>query len=134
ARAVKGDADDAVAAGAEVPRAGELQRGAAGEVDARGGEVLDGVRAVMEEARAHALHARKAERPEREVDKVDAEVDDAAAAGERGVVEPWLVGTVRVVEDEIGGVDLAERAAVDDLLHRAHRFGEAIRQVDAEEA
>ena len=40
---------------------------------------------------------------------MDAEVDHAAAAGQRGVVEPRLVGPVGVVEDEVDRVD-ARRA------------------------
>ena len=59
------------------------------------------------------------------------EVDQAAAAGQRAIGEPRLVRAVRVVEDEVDGVDVAELVA--DLPQRLHRTRVAVGEVHAEQ-
>src|SRR5436190_796022 len=69
----------------------------------------------------------------REIDEMNAQIDQTSAARFRGVVEPWLVGTVGVVKHEIGGVDATDAAGGDLASHRVDCIREAIRQIDAEE-
>ena len=61
-----------------------------------------------------------AERPEREIDQMHAEVDDAAAAGLCRVPEPRLVRAIGVVEGQVDGEDMAERALPLGEVTRAH--------------
>ncbi len=82
---------------------------------------------------AHARQGGEAERPQREVDEVDAEIHHASAAGELRIVEPRLVGAVGVVEHEVHRADLAQLALVDAALHLAHAGGVPVREIHAEE-
>lgn len=63
-----------------------------------------------------ALDDRRVERPEEQIDEMDAEVHHASAAGEARIVEPRLVRAVRIVEHRVGGIDVAERSVVKQRL------------------
>src|SRR5207244_3176793 len=89
--------------------------------------------ALRVEPAGDIVDARKFKRPEGEIDEVDAEVDDAAAAGERRVAEPRLVGTVGVVEDEVDGIDAANVAGRDEASDASHRLRVPVREIDAEQ-
>jgi hypothetical protein len=97
-----------LASGVEVPRTGEPHAGAVGQVDPRLGVVFDRLRAGLQQAamrvepRGDLLNRRKAEQPQREVDQVNAQVDDAAAARFRTAVEPRLVWTVGIMKGQVG--------------------------------
>src|SRR5882672_975005 len=130
--------DDAILARGQPPRAGELDAGPVRERELGGTVVLALLLtperlAAREQPAGDAVDRRKVERPEREVGEVDAQVHQAPAPGEPGIVEPGLVRAVGVVEHEVDCVDLAELAGVDALLQLAHALGVSIRQVDAEE-
>src|SRR5206468_2810361 len=77
---------------------------------------------------------REVKRPQREVHEVTAKIDDAAAARESHVAEPWLVGAVRVVEDDVHRIDLPELPLPHEIANRLHPCGEAVGEVDAEQA
>ena len=64
---------------------------------------------------------------------MDAEIDDAATARERAVVEPRFVGSIGVVERQIDGEDLAQLAAADRAGDRLDSGGAAVRQVDRQQ-
>ncbi len=137
--AVEGGRDDGVAAGLQAPRAGELHGGAGLEREGRDRVILDPVVPAAERLAAGEQPCRQvgdrgeAEHPQGEVDEVDAEIHDAAAARERRIVEPRLVGPVGVVEDEIDRVDAPQLARLHQLADAAHAVREAIREIDREE-
>jgi len=134
----------------------ELKRRAVLELDHRAGEVFDrvvesalgghfaGQRAVG--AAHHPRRFRVAHQPERQVEPVDAEVDQRTAARLRLVEEPTAHGTAAAgVEsgrqprhsaaaqpDAPRIVDVAELARFDQILHRPRLRVEPVAEVDAE--
>src|SRR5215213_6424949 len=86
------------------------------------------------EERAHDIADRgKSERPQREVDQVYAEVDDASASREGRIVEPRLVRAVRVMKRQVDGVDGSELSALHQVADALHAGRVTVRQIDAKE-
>ena len=72
--------------------------------------------------------------PQRCVDQMHAEIDEAAAARQRAVAKPRLVGAVSVVERQVDRMRAAQPALVDLGLQGAERGGVAVGEVDAQPA
>jgi len=53
-------------------------------------------------------NAREAQRQQRQVYQMNAEIYNASAAGKPGIVEPRFVGAISIMKDKIDGVDAAE--------------------------
>ena len=108
------------------------------KIDARRREILHLSRAVAErrafdeEAARNFFDAREIQRPEREVHKVNAEVNDAATSGKFRVGEPRLVRAVCVVKNDVDGENAAERALANQFVNLLHARGVAIREVHAQ--
>src|SRR5690349_5824945 len=64
---------------------------------------------------------------------MDAQVHHAAATGLREVIEPRLVGAICVMEDEVRGEDLANRAGARHLHKLWNASHRAIAEVDCQE-
>src|SRR6478735_5862877 len=78
-------------------------------------------------------HGSRAEHEARRVDQVHAEIDEAAAACERRIASPGFVGTISVVEDELGREHASELAGAHDLSNLAQGLGVTIAKVGAEQ-
>src|SRR5690606_4449369 len=112
--AVEAGFDHGLLPSMKAPGAGQANVGAAGEIEAGDGVVLDFGRAGRErlsvgiKARGDSFDGGEIEHPQGEIGEMDAEVDHAAAAREGAVVEPGLVGPIGVVEGQIDCEDLAK--------------------------
>src|SRR5690349_12645777 len=91
-------------------------------------------RALSEQPAAEARHLRPVQYPQRQVYQMNPQIHQTTAARELAIVKPGFVGTIGIMEREIGGIDLAEIARGTDLAHLANGFNEAVREVDSEQA
>ena len=139
ARAEELGLDHGIAAERDLPGAAEIDQRARGEAQARGGVVLDLLDRSLEpatvgEAGALDVDHRRAEHLHGEIDQMGREVDHAAAAGELGVLEPRLFGTVGVVEHQSRRVELAELTAAGEVHDRLDRGEPPVAEVDVDQA
>ena len=99
--AVKAGADVRVLPGREVPRAGDSDRGSIGEFNLTECEILDlvgsGCAAFLQRPAMNGNDLGKVEQPQREVDEVDSEINQATAARKLGIVEPGVPRAVGIV-------------------------------------
>jgi hypothetical protein len=122
-----------VLAGGEIPRAGNPNYGSVRQLELAENEILALVRAggtsILEQPRASGRHFGEIEQPQRQIDKMDSQVDQAAAAGQRRIVKPAITGPVGIVERQVGGEWLPQRAGGNEAADRLHRRGVAVGEI-----
>src|SRR5690606_14936318 len=124
--AIEGGRDIRVLAGIQVPRTRDDHLSARLQQKPHGRVVLDVVRAcdlrLGVKPAADSSDFGKTQGPEREVDKVGAEIHQTPAACKLAVVKPCLVGAIGVVERQVGSEHTTDFVALDqgaDFLHPA---------------
>jgi hypothetical protein len=132
--------DDRAATDVRIPRARKTYHCTAALTERRKCQVLDCFLAgadrlsLRKQVAAHQLDCRRSLQPQRQIDQVNAQIEQAAATGESPLVAPRLVGTVRVVEGELHSEDVAELASRDAPTQLVHATHVPIAIVDAEQA
>lgn len=79
-------------------------------------------------------HRGKVEGPERQVDQVNAQIDDAAAPGLHRVIKPRFVRAISIVKSQFDGVDMTDLAALYQLAHGLYTAQKTIRQIDCQKS
>src|SRR6266513_426776 len=136
---VKGRFDDSVASGVQMPRATQVNRSAAGEIESRRSVVVANASelvnpfAVVQQSTRHANN-RLIEHPKRRVHQMNPKNDDATTTRVYPIIEPGLLRAIRIMEDKIYSEDFAELILPNELPNASQRFRVAIREIDAEEA
>src|SRR5829696_1001703 len=89
--------------------------------------------AMREQRTGDAHYLLAFEQPLREIDKMRAQIDNAATARQGRIVEPGLVRSVSIVEHEISGVDGSQLATTHEIMHLAHAADKSIGEVDTQQ-
>ena len=136
---VKGRFDDSVASGMQMPRATQVNRGAAGEIQPGRSVIFTNAVeslnpfAVVQQSTGHANN-RLIKNPKRRVDQMNPKIDDATTTRVYPIIEPGLLRAIRIMETQIYSENFAKLILPNELPNASQRFRVAIREIDAEEA
>src|SRR5436190_9096149 len=122
-----------------MPRATQVNRGAAGEIEpgcsvifTNAVELLNPF-ALLQQSTGHA-NDWLIENPKRRVHQMNPKIDNATTARMNPIIEPGLLRAIRIMKDQIYSENFSELILPNELANCLQRFRIAIRKIDAKAA
>jgi hypothetical protein len=89
---------------------------------------------MRQEPTGRVSHPWKTKHPQRQVNQMQAQINDAATTRLHGVIKPGFIGTIGVMEDQFHGIDLANLTRLNEPSHGLYAMHETVGQVYSEES
>ncbi len=90
--------------------------------------------ALRKQLPGNQLQRRIALQPQRQIDEVNAQIQQAPSSRQLPIETPAFVGTIRIVKSEIDGSDTTQLPASHALTQLGHSLNVAITKIHAEQS